>query len=207
MILLKTLSIAARALRRNTLRTLLTMLGIIFGVGAVIAMVSLGNGAKAQLEASIATLGQNVITVLSGTVSRGGFRMGFGSAGTLTQDDYETIRKEVAGVNGVSPEVRNFAQLAAGNQNINSQIMGVGAQYIDIRSWPCSSGENFTEADVRNANKVALIGKTTAEILFADEEPVGQIVRVKSAPFRIVGVLASKGSDMWGRDQDDILLV
>ncbi|PYK96263.1 MAG: multidrug ABC transporter substrate-binding protein [Verrucomicrobia bacterium] len=207
MILLKTFSIAVRALRRNTLRTLLTMLGIIFGVAAVIAMVSLGNGARAQLEASIAALGQNVVTVWSGTMSRGGFRGGFGSSGTLTAEDYEAIRKEVAGVNGVSPEVRNFAQLAAGNQNINSQIMGVGAQYIDIRSWPCSSGENFTEADVRNANKVALIGKTTAEILFADEEPVGQIVRVKSAPFRIVGVLASKGSDMWGRDQDDILLV
>ena len=144
MILLKTFKIAARALRRNTLRTLLTMLGIIFGVGAVIAMVSLGNGAKAQLEASIATLGQNVITVLSGTVSRGGFRMGFGSAGTLTQDDYETIRKEIPGVNGVSPEVRNFAQLAAGNQNINSQIMGVGADYLEVRSWPCAIGESFT---------------------------------------------------------------
>ena len=207
MILLKTFKIAARALRRNTLRTLLTMLGIIFGVGAVIAMVSLGNGAKAQLEASIATLGQNVITVLSGTVSRGGFRMGFGSAGTLTQDDYETIRKEIPGVNGVSPEVRNFAQLAAGNQNINSQIMGVGADYLEVRSWPCAVGESFTEADVRNAQKVALIGKTTAETLFGDEDPVGQIVRVKNAPFRIVGILSTKGTDMWGRDQDDVLLL
>ncbi len=207
MILLKTLKIAARALRRNTLRTLLTMLGIIFGVGAVIAMVSLGNGAKAQLEASIATLGQNVITVLSGTVSRGGFRMGFGSAGTLTQDDYEAIRKEIPGVNGVSPEVRNFAQLAAGNQNINSQIMGVGADYLEVRSWPCAIGESFTESDVRNAQKVALIGKTTAETLFGEDDPVGQIVRVKNAPFRIVGILSTKGTDMWGRDQDDVLLL
>jgi len=185
-ILLKTLKIAARALRRNTLRTLLTMLGIIFGVGAVIAMVSLGNGAKAQLEASIATLGQNVITVLSGTVSRGGFRMGFGSAGTLTQDDYEAIRKEIPGVNGVSPE---------------------GADYLEVRSWPCAVGESFSEADVRNAQKVALIGKTTAETLFGDEDPVGQIVRVKNAPFRIVGILSTKGTDMWGRDQDDVLLL
>ena len=207
MILLKTFKIAARALRRNTLRTLLTMLGIIFGVGAVIAMVSLGNGARAQLEASISALGQNVVTVFSGAMSRGGFRGGFGSAGTLTVEDYEAIRREVPGVNGASPEVRNFAQLAAGNQNINSEIRGVGAEYLDIRSWPCSLGENFIESDVRNGHKVALIGKTTAEILFADEEPVGQIVRVKNAPFRIVGLLASKGSDMWGRDQDDVLLV
>jgi putative ABC transport system permease protein len=207
MILLKTLQIAVLALRRNTLRTLLTMLGIIIGVGAVIAMVSIGNGARAQLEASVATLGQNVVTVLSGTMSRGGFRGGFGSSGTLTAEDYDAIRKEIPGVNGVSPEVRNFAQLAAGNQNINSQIMGVGADYLTIRAWPCAAGENFTEADVRNGQKVALIGRTTAEILFADEDPVGQIVRVKNAPFRIIGELSAKGTDMWGRDQDDILLV
>jgi putative ABC transport system permease protein len=183
------------------------MLGIIIGVGAVIAMVSIGNGARAQLEASVATLGQNVVTVLSGTMSRGGFRGGFGSSGTLTAEDYDAIRKEIPGVNGVSPEVRNFAQLAAGNQNINSQIMGVGADYLTIRAWPCAAGENFTEADVRNGQKVALIGRTTAEILFADEDPVGQIVRVKNAPFRIIGELSAKGTDMWGRDQDDILLV
>jgi len=207
MILLKTLKIAVRALRRNKLRSLLTMLGIIFGVGAVIAMVSLGNGARAQLEASIATLGQNVVTVLSGTMSRGGFRGGFGSSGTLTLEDFEAIRKEVRGVNGASPEVRNFAQLAAGNQNINSQIMGVGSDYLNVRSWSCATGDNFTEADVRNANKVALIGKTTAETLLGDEDPIGQIVRVKNAPFRVIGMLAPKGIDMWGRDQDDVVLV
>ncbi|HYT58666.1 MAG TPA: ABC transporter permease [Haliangiales bacterium] len=205
--IIATFKIAARALRRNTLRTLLTMLGIIIGVGAVITMVSIGNGAKAQLEASIATLGQNVVTVLSGSVSRGGFRMGFGSAGTLTQDDFDAIRREIPGVNGASPEVRNFAQLAAGNQNINSQIMGVGADYLEVRSWPCAEGDSFTEADVRLANKVALIGKTTKETLFGDENPIGQIVRVKNAPFRVVGMLSSKGTDMWGRDQDDVLLV
>ena len=207
MIFLATLKIAARALRRNTLRTLLTMLGIIFGVAAVIAMVSLGNGARAQLEASIATLGQNVITVMSGMASRGGFRMGFGSSGTLTLEDFEAIRREIPGVNYASPEVRNFAQLAAGNQNINSQIMGVGADYLEVRSWPCAAGEKFSETDVRNANKVALIGRTTAEILFGEEDPIGQIVRVRGAPFRIVGVLSPKGTDLWGRDQDDVLLV
>src|SRR5688572_812123 len=163
MIKATTFRIAARALRRNTLRTLLTMLGIIIGVAAVIAMVSIGNGARAQVEAQIASLGQNVILVMSGSVTRGGFRMGYGSAGTLTVEDYEAIRREVVGVNAISPEVRTFAQITAGNQNLNTQITGAGAEYIDIRSWPLASGANFTEQDVRNANKVALIGKTTAD--------------------------------------------
>jgi putative ABC transport system permease protein len=205
--LFATFRIAVRALRRNTLRTLLTMLGIIIGVGAVIAMVSIGNGAKAQMEATVASLGQNVIQVFSGSVSRGGFRMGFGSSGTLTREDYESLRREVTGVNGASPEVRNFAQLAYGNQNLNSQILGVGADYVEIRSWPVRNGANFTESDVRNANKVALIGQTTATTLFADADPVGQVLRVKSAPFTIVGQLAPKGTSMGGSDQDDVLLV
>jgi putative ABC transport system permease protein len=207
MILIATLRIALRALRRNTLRTLLTMLGIIIGVGAVIAMDSIGSGARARLEASVASLGQNVITIMSGSVSRGGVRMGFGSSGTLTADDYAAVRKELPGVSGVSPEVRNFAQIAAGNQNINSQIMGVGADYLEVRSWPCAAGENFTEADVRTSSKIALLGQTTAELLFADEDPIGQIIRIKNAPFRVVGLLARKGTDMWGRDQDDVVLV
>src|SRR5512138_2672085 len=146
--LFATLKIAVRALRRNTLRTLLTMLGIIIGVAAVIAMVSIGNGARAQVEAQIASLGQNVTLVLSGNVTRGGFRMGFGSAGTLTLDDYDAIRREVDGVNGISPELRSFAQIAAGNQNLITQVTGAGADYLDIRSWPLEDGANFTEQDV-----------------------------------------------------------
>ena len=207
MILFATLRIAVRALRRNTLRTLLTMLGIIIGVGAVIAMVSIGNGAKAQVEAQIASLGQNVVLVLAGNSSRGGFSMGFGSSSSLTREDFEAIRKEVSGINGVSPEVRTFAQLAAGNQNINTQVMGVGEDYLDIRAWPVESGSNFTEQDVRNSNKVALIGKTAATTLFGDSDPVGQIVRIKNAPFTIVGSLVPKGMSMMGSDQDDVVLV
>ncbi len=207
MILLATLRIAIRALRRNTLRTLLTMLGIIIGVGAVIAMVSIGNGAKAQVEAQIASLGQNVVLVLAGNSSRGGFSMGFGSASSLTREDFDAIRKEVSGINGVSPEVRTFAQLAAGNQNINTQVMGVGEDYVEIRAWPVESGSNFTDQDVRNSNKVALIGKTAAATLFGDSDPVGQIVRIKNAPFTIVGALAGKGMSMMGSDQDDVVLV
>ncbi len=205
--LFATFRIALRALRRNTLRTLLTMLGIIIGVGAVIAMVSIGSGAKAQMEAAVASLGQNVIQIFSGSISRGGFRGGFGSAGTLTRDDHEAIRREVVGVNGISPEVRNFSQLAYGNQNNNTQVLGVGADYVTIRSWPIESGAGFSETDVRNANKVALIGKTTANLLFGDADPVGEVVRVKSAPFTIVGLLGPKGTSMSGSDQDDVLLV
>lgn len=199
--------IALRALKRNPLRTLLTMLGIIIGVAAVIATVSIGKGAKAQVESRIASLGQNVILVLSGNVTRGGFAMGFGSSPSLTKEDYTALRREVTGLSGISPEVRAFAQLAAGNQNINSQVMGVGEDYLDIRSWPVASGANFTDSDVRAAAKVALLGKTTAATLFGEGDPVGQIVRIKSAPFVVVGLLASKGMSMMGSDQDDVVLV
>jgi putative ABC transport system permease protein len=203
-----TFKLALRALRRNLLRTLLTTLGMIIGVGAVIASVSLGTGAKVQVENQIASLGQNVVMVLSGQVSRGGFSMGFGSAGTLTKEDFESIRREVAGVAGISPEVRSFAQIAAGNANINSQVLGVGADYLEVRAWNCVSGGSFTDADVRNAAKVALIGRTTAKTLFGEDvDPVGQSVRIKSAPFTIVGFLQAKGMNLMGSDQDDIILV
>jgi putative ABC transport system permease protein len=183
------------------------MLGIIIGVGAVIAMVAIGNGAKAQVEAQIASMGQNVVLVLSGNVSRGGFSMGFGSAGTLTREDYDAIRREVSGVVGVSPEVRSFAQIAAGNQNLYTQVLGVGEDYVEIRAWPLAGGVNFTENEVRHAAKVALIGQTTARTLFGEGDPVGQIVRIKSAPFIVIGALASKGMSMMGSDQDDVILV
>ena len=207
MIPLATFKIAVRALRRNTMRTILTMLGIIIGVGAVIAMVSIGNGAKAQVEAQIASLGQNVILIMSGNVTRGGFGMGFGSSPSLTRGDYAALRGEVPGIVGISPEVRANAQVAVGNQNNNIQVSGVGEDYIDIRSWPLATGVNFTEADIRSATKVAIIGKTTATSLFGDLDPVGQIIRVKNAPFTVVGTLSSKGMSMMGSDQDDIVLV
>jgi putative ABC transport system permease protein len=205
-----TVRIAVRALRRNTLRTLLTMLGIIIGVGAVIAMISIGNGAKARIEAQIAAMGQNVILIMSGNVSRGGFRMGFGAPGTLKIEDYNAIRREVDGVAGISPEIRLNAQVAAGNQNHLPTIVGVGADYVEIRSWSLVSGANFTEGDVRNASKVALIGKTAAETLFGEgADPVGQIIRIKNAPFTVVGYLKSKGLGMGlgSQDQDDVIFV
>lgn len=207
MIIITTIRMAIRALQRNTLRTLLTMLGIIIGVGAVIAMISIGNGARAQIESQIASLGQNVILVMSGNFTRGGMGMGFGSAGTLTKEDFDAIGREVIGVSGASPEVRGSAQVAAGNQNVNTSIIGGSEDYAVIRSWTLTSGANFNDQDVRSANKVALLGQTTAATLFGDGEAVGQIIRIKNAPFAVVGVLGAKGSDARGNDQDDIIII
>ena len=200
-----------RALKRNTLRTLLTMLGIIIGVGAVIAMVSIGNGAKARIEAQIAAHGPECDPVMSGNMSRGGFRFGFGSPGTLKMEDYEAIRARGRRRRGDQPRgARSTRKWRPGNQNHFPTIVGVGADYVDIRSWRFDSGENFTEADVRNANKVALIGKTAGETLFgAGVDPVGQIIRIKNAPFTMVGFLKSKGMGMGlgSQDQDDVVFV
>src|SRR5215471_6734827 len=186
--ILATIKIALRALRRNKLRTLLTMLGMIIGVGAVIAMVGIGNGAKSQIEAQIASMGQNVILIFSGSFSRGGVRSGWGGAGTLTIEDAEAIQREIPGVVSVSPEIRSRAQIAAGNQNWNTQILGEGPEYFDIRQWPIVSGSSFTAQDVRSANKVAVIGKTIADQLYPGEEPIGQILRIRQVPFKITGM-------------------
>lgn len=199
--------IAVLALTKNPLRTVLTMLGIIIGVAAVIAMVSIGNGAKAMIENQIASLGQNVIIVLSGNTRRGGFGMGFGATGTLTKDDYAAMRQELSGINGASPEVRSQAQVVYGNQNVSTSILGVSADFPEIRSWTFTSGGPFTDADVRSASKVALIGATTAKTLFGEADPVGQIIRIKSAPYTVVGLLGAKGMSMMGSDQDDTLMV
>jgi len=205
--ILATIKIALRALRRNKLRTLLTMLGMIIGVGAVIAMVSIGNGAKSQIEAQIASMGQNVVLVFSGSFNRGGARSGWGGAGTLTVDDAEAIQREIQGVTVISPESRTRAQIAAGNQNWNTSIQGESTDYFDIRQWPLSAGTIFTEQDVRNANKVAVIGKTIADQMFPGEDPIGQIIRVKNVPFIVVGMLIPKGLSVQGQDQDDLMIM
>ena len=203
-----TLKIALRALKRNFLRSILTMLGIIIGVAAVISGVSLGTGAKAQVEKSVASLGQNIITIFSGNMSRGGFGRGFGSTPNLTRDDYEALRREVTGMAGISPEVRSFSTVAFGSQNQQTQILGVGEDYVLARSWPFRSGQNFTANDVRGANKICLMGTTTAKTLFGEgADPVGQIVRIKGGPFLVAGLLESKGANTFGSDQDDVVLV
>jgi putative ABC transport system permease protein len=205
--ILATLKIALRALRRNKMRTVLTMLGMIIGVGAVIAMVGIGNGAKSQIEAQIASFGENLILVWTGSMTRGGVHTGWGSAGTLSVEDAEAIQREIPSVVVISPEVRTSGQVAAGNENWFTQIVGEGSDYFTMRQWPVVQGGGFSEQDVRAANKVAVIGKTIVNQLFPGEDPIGQILRVKSAPFVVVGVLRPKGLSVQGQDQDDIVLV
>jgi putative ABC transport system permease protein len=199
--------IALRALRRNKMRSVLTSLGIIIGVGAVIAMVGIGEGAKSQVEAQIASLGRNVILVFSGSITRSGVHTGWGSAGTLTIPDADAIRLEIKDVVGVSPEVRRGFQVAAGNQNWFTTVVGGSESYFQIRQWALDIGMGFTEQDVRGGTKVCVIGKTAAQELFGDEDPIGQIVRISGVPFTILGVLSPKGLSVMGTDQDDVIIM
>ena len=202
------IKIAFRALRRNKMRTILTMLGIIIGVGAVIAMVALGRAAKVQIQARIAALGQNVVVVFSGSVNRNGVFSGFGGAGTLTVEDALAIQNEVPNIAAVSPEVRSSAQIMAGENNWSTSITGESIDYLPvIRQWDFAEGEIFTEADVRSAAKVCVLGKTTADKLFPDGGAVGQIIRIKNVPVKVLGVLKPKGVSMVGQDQDDTVIV
>ena len=202
-----TVRVAGRALRRNKLRTILTMLGMIIGVGAVIATVSFGNGAKAMVEQQFAALGQNVVLVYSGSFTSKGVRSGFGGAGTLTVDDVAAISREVSGIVSVSPEQRSSAQVAVGNMNWFTSLQGESETYLDIRQWPLSDGAMFTEQDVKGASKVAVIGQTIVSNLFPDGDPIGQAIRIKSAPFIVVGVLKAKGLSVQGQDQDDVIVM
>jgi putative ABC transport system permease protein len=198
--------IALRALRRNKLRTILTMLGIIIGVGAVIAMVGIGNGAKAQVEAQIASLGQNVILVFSGNFSSSGVRSGWGGAGTLTLADAEAIEREVPGVVAVSPESRDRQQIMANGLNWNTVILGESIDYLQIRDWSLEAGAMFTDQDVYSTAKVCIIGKTIANQLFPNEDVVGKNLRIRNIPFKVLGVLAPKGLSVMGSDQDDVVV-
>ncbi len=201
------LKVAFRALRRNKLRTVLTMLGIIIGVGAVIAMVGIGNGAKAQVEERIAALGQNVIQVYSGSVNRGGVYSGYGGAGTLTVEDAQAMEREVPGVVAVSPEVRSGVQIMEGNNNWSTSVMGESVDYLTIRQWDLEEGAMFTDSDIRSSAKVCVLGKTVADKLFPDEDPVGKVIRIRNVPAKVLGVLKAKGASMYGSDQDDIIIV
>jgi putative ABC transport system permease protein len=201
------IKVALRALRRSAMRSVLTALGIIIGVAAVIAMVSIGNGAKTQVEASIASLGQNIINIFPGSMTTGGMRGGWGSASTLTVEDAEAIQREVSGVANISPEMRDRSQVLANGLNWNTQVLGEDISYLDIRLWSLADGEMFTEADVRSGTKVCVIGKTVATQLFPDMDPIGQNIRVRNIPFKIVGVLTPKGFNYFGQDQDDIMII
>jgi putative ABC transport system permease protein len=201
-----TIRIAFRALARNKLRSALTMLGIIIGVSAVIAMVSIGQGAQASVQEQIASVGTNLLFVGAGSQNVGGVRSGVSdtSRNTLTVEDLEAIRREVPSVAMVSPSVNARSQLVSGNQNWNTSVQGVSEQLPDVRRWPVESGEFFTEADVKTAARVIVLGRTVANNLFPGMDPVGQMIRVRELPFRVIGVMAPKGQDPQGRDQDDI---
>jgi putative ABC transport system permease protein len=199
--------LAGRALRRNKMRSLLTMLGVIIGVGSVIASVSITTGASKQVEDKVAALGQNVVTVFSGNFSSGGMRGGWGSAPTLTVEDSRAIKNEVGNVVAVSPEVRDRAQIQANGQNWNTQIQGESPDYPQIRDWDVADGAMFTEADVRAVAKVAVIGKTIVDQLFPEGDPVGQTLIIRNIPFKIVGVLEPKGFNLFGQDQDDVVII
>lgn len=202
-----TIRLAMRALRRNKLRSVLTMLGIIIGVGSVIAAVSITSGATKQVEDQVSALGQNVVSVFSGNYTSGGARGGWGGATTLIVEDAKAILQGVANVVAVSPEVRDRNQVLANGLNWNTMIMGESPEYPQIRNWEMGSGAMFTEQDVRSVAKVAVIGQTIADQLFPNEDPIGQTIRIRDIPFKVVGTLASKGFNLFGQDQDDTVVI
>ncbi len=205
--LLASLRIALRALLVNKMRSALTMLGIIIGVGAVIAMIAVGSGAQKRIAEQIASMGSNLIMIMSGSSTSGGMRFGAGTVPTLTADDAKAIQTEIPGVKYTAPSINGVAQVVYGNQNWSTITIGTTPEVLDIRDWSVAAGRPFTQQDVDGATKVCLLGRTVAENLFGGIDPVGQIVRIKKVPFNVVGVLAAKGQSTWGQDQDDIIFV
>jgi putative ABC transport system permease protein len=204
---LSILRIALRALARNKMRSALTMLGIIIGVAAVIAMVGVGQGAQKQVQDQIAAMGSNMLFVGSGTVTRGGMHMGWGSTKTLVMDDVSAILRECRAVKEAAPGSTTSAQIVYENDNWYTQVNGTEPQYFDIRTWEFASGESFQKSDVDTAANVAVIGDTVRKNLFGAIDPVGQTIRIKNLPFRVVGALERKGQGAMGNDQDDLVII
>jgi len=204
---LQALRIALRSLKVNKLRTALTMLGIMIGVAAVIAMVSVGTGAQARVAEQIQSLGSNLIIALSGSSNQAGVRLGQGSQTTITEDDAIAIAREIPAVQVAAPSSRGGAQVVYGNLNWSTGIQGVTPDYFEARDWPVDEGRPILQEDVDGATKVALLGQTTALNLFGDADPLGQIIRIKKVPFTVVGLLSRKGQSSWGQDQDDVIFI
>ncbi|MGH7726183.1 MAG: ABC transporter permease [Candidatus Eiseniibacteriota bacterium] len=200
------LKLAWRALMRNPLRATLTMLGVIIGVGAVVATLAIGQGARASVQAQIASLGSNVIMVIPGTSVAGGTRMAMGTSSSLDPTDVEAIRRECPSVDRVSWTVRSVSQLVYGNQNWGTSVTGATADYFVIRDWNVGDGAAFTDGDVRNSAKVVVLGATVADNLFEGADPIGQTIRIGKLPFKVVGVLERKGGSTMGQDQDDLAI-
>ncbi|OGV52762.1 MAG: hypothetical protein A2017_15095 [Lentisphaerae bacterium GWF2_44_16] len=203
-----TVMMALRALRRNPMRSMLTTLGIVIGVAAVIAMMEIGKGSSAAIQNSIATMGANNLMIHPGTAASGGVSFGSGSVMTLTPQDYEAMLRECPSILYAAPVVRARTQAVYGNRNwVPSSMMGTTPSFLDVRDWnKMSEGENFTERDVLNGNKVCLLGKTVARELFQGDAPIGKEIRIKNVSFKVIGVLGPKGANMMGMDQDDIII-
>ncbi len=204
--LLGLLRVAMRALAVNKLRSLLTMLGIIIGVAAVIVMIAVGAGAQQRVQEQISSLGSNLLLILSGSTTSGGVRMGFGSNLTISEDDAAAIPREIPQTMA-APALRGTAQLIWGNTNWSTVIFGVTPEYIEVRQWEIAAGRIFDAADMAGATKVCLVGQTVAKQLFGGADPLGQVIRVRRVPFTVIGVLESKGQSMMGSDQDDLILM
>ncbi|MBP1646739.1 MAG: export transporter permease protein [Bacteroidetes bacterium] len=197
---------AFRALHRNKMRSFLTMLGIIIGVAAVIAMLAIGQGAEYSVEQQITALGTNVLIVLPGSQNTSGLRQAAGTMTNLTEEDAQAIMHECPAVSLLSPGTRSGGQIIAGNLNWAAGIEGTGPDYLEIRKWGIEYGEFYTEQDVKGAAKVCVLGKTVADNLFPESSPVGQNVRIRNVPFKVIGVLTKKGQNAMGQDQDDVVL-
>jgi ABC-type antimicrobial peptide transport system permease subunit len=207
--IVRTLRTALRALRRNVMRAFLTTLGIVIGVGAVIAMMEIGNGSSAAIQKTVASMGANTLMVFPGTASSSGVSFGAGSSTTLTPDDWEAIQKECPSVRATAPVIRSRTQIVYNDRNtVPESMYGTTPDFLIVRDWQnLADGEAFTDRDVRNANKVCLVGQTLSTELFGDQSPVGKEIRVKNVPLRVVGLLSRKGANMMGMDQDNMLLM
>jgi putative ABC transport system permease protein len=207
MMLFMTLRIALRALMRNKLRAFLTMLGIIIGVGAVIAMVAIGEGAKATIRSQIASLGTNVLIILPGTSVQGGVRTGSGGVNTLVDGDAKAMMRELPAVAFASPALRRPEQVVAGNLNWLTLTQGVAPEFQQIRDWQVAEGRFIHDGDIESAAKVAVVGETVVNQLFGNDDPIDAVIRIRNIPFRVVGVLAPKGQTSQGTDQDDTIII
>ncbi|MCL4491072.1 MAG: ABC transporter permease [Nitrospirae bacterium] len=202
-----TVKISFRSLMVNKMRSSLTMLGIIIGVGAVIAMLAIGSGASRRIAEQISSMGSNLLIILPGATTAGGVRMGLGTQPTLSMGDVEAIQRESPAVSYVAPIHSGIAQVIYGNMNWSTGITGTTPDMLYVKDWPLAAGRPFTAEDVRNAAKVCLLGQTVVDNLFGDVNPVGQIVRIKNVPFTVIGVLSGKGQSITGQDQDDTIYI
>ncbi len=205
---LQVLRVAIRALLRNKLRSFLTTLGVIIGVSAVIAMVAIGEGAKARVADAFASMGSNILIVLSGSTTTGGNRGGFGSLPTLTWDDLKAIRSECSAVRYATPQLRGSASVISEDQNWGTSINGISPEFFAIKDWAVASGSSISQSDIEGGTKVVVLGQTVVEKLYGpSSDPVGQTVRIKNFPFQVVGVAERKGQSVTGQDQDDVVFM